>query len=70
MTTLGKSSAEVGEMTVADAEDLFAYWRRIPPVAETMLAAFGGGDPGPQEKPREYTEAELKSMADLMNGRR
>lgn len=41
MTALGISAEEVGRMSMHDAQDLFAYWRRVPPPAETIRAAFG-----------------------------
>lgn len=70
MTNLGKTNDQVGEMTVADILDLFAYWKEVPPPAETLLAAFGGGK-RKQEANRGHapTEQELRAMADLMNRR-
>lgn len=72
MYALGKSAEEVGEMTLADALDLFAYWRKVPPVPEMLFAALGGGSK--QQAPADTgitpNEQQLRAMADMLNGKR
>ena len=72
MQNLGKSGEEVDGMTLEDIDYLYAYWRRVPPVNETMFV-FAGGDPkkmGPERDApaRIPSQAELMAMADLLNG--
>lgn len=76
MTALGVTREKVDEMTLEEALDLFHYWRRVPPIAETMLA-WAGGDPSNPEERRTArgeargipSEGDIRQMADLLNRR-
>jgi hypothetical protein len=67
MNELGKSADEVGQMTIRDVLFLFSYWREVPPVAETMLAAFGGKSSRSSQVPSGpmTTEDEKRNAAKL-----
>ena len=47
-------------MTVADATDLFSYWRRYPPANEVLFAVHGGKDSGPREKSTPHRPGEAE----------
>ena len=49
-TALKKSPDEVGEMDFRDIQELYEYWREVPPVDE-MVAAFLGYKPPAKDAP-------------------
>jgi len=73
MTDGGYTPAEIREMTLDEANRLFAFWERRPPLRVLVSAFVGATDTAPAEPPRptleEFAAAARKSGGKIVGGR-
>jgi hypothetical protein len=70
ITDAGFKPAEIDELTLDQVEDLFAYWRKYPPLRD-LVAAFVGFKPQdrPEEKPKYMSADDMRRMMALTGGK-